>query len=184
MEEVWKDIEGYEGLYQVSSLGKVRSLNRKVRHSSGNSMRVLVGKEILTFNAGAGYLCVSLCKKGTIVRKYVHHLVSAAFLETQNNKKEINHKNGIKTDNKVENLEWCTHGENQKHSWKTGLRKKLTWGKRGEKNYNSKLTKEQVLEIREKYVPKKYSLRRLAREYGVSNSQITRIIDQTSWRHI
>lgn len=99
--EIWKDIKGYEGLYQVSSEGRVKSLKygkEKILKSGKNS---------------GGYLKVQLCKEGKIRHYLVHKLVAQAFIPNPNNKPFIDHINTIKTDNRVENLRWCTQKENQ-----------------------------------------------------------------------
>jgi hypothetical protein len=101
--EVWKDIEDYKGLYQVSNLGRVRSLDRV--DMRGNHLK---GK-VLAFNlAGAGYIQVGLHRDGKVEQKLVHRLVSEAFLPNPDNLPEVNHKDEDKTNNNVSNLEWCT----------------------------------------------------------------------------
>jgi hypothetical protein len=110
--EIWKDIKGYEGLYQVSNLGNVKSLKFK------NNIILKGGID------SSGYKVVSLRdynkKQST---KTVHRLVAIAFINNTQNKKCVNHINGIKTDNRIENLEWNTYNENMNHSFRTGLRK-------------------------------------------------------------
>lgn len=107
--ELWKDIKGYEGLYQVSNLGRVKSL----KYNQQNFEKVL--KPNIHKN---GYAFCILKGKG----KSIHRLVAEAFIPNVQNKPTVNHKNGIKTDNRVENLEWSTYGENLKHAYKTNLK--------------------------------------------------------------
>jgi hypothetical protein len=109
--EIWENIDKYEGLYQVSNIGKVKSLKRR-----GIKEKIL--KQMLISN---GYLVVNLHNKDMKTR-YVHSLVGKAFLSNYETKLQINHKNGIKTDNRVENLEFVTAKENIKHAYDTGLR--------------------------------------------------------------
>lgn len=96
--EEWKDIKGFEGLYQVSNYGNVRSL--------------ITAKILKTFNNGYGYLCVSIKSK----HYKIHRLVAEAFIPNPNNLPQVNHKSEIKTDNKVDNLEWCTNKYNARYS--------------------------------------------------------------------
>ena len=105
--ECWKDIAGYEGLYEISSHGRVRR-NNLILHNNYNSY---------------GYLHVSLCKNGIIKTIPIHTLVAKAFIKNPKNYVEINHIDGNKTNNYFENLEWCSRLYNNIHAIKTGLRK-------------------------------------------------------------
>lgn len=109
--EEWRDIEGYEGIYQVSSQGNVKSLDRTLINSIGVESNVK-GKEIYKSLVGAGYYQVKLYKDGKKLNKYVHQLVASAFISNPKNYSEINHIDYNKENNCVENLEWCTHIEN------------------------------------------------------------------------
>lgn len=109
--EEWKFIKGYEGLYEISSLGNVMSLNS----NNSNQSKLLVG------GFSNGYRQVGLNGINKTKRVKVHRLVAIAFIPNTEKKPFINHKNGIKTDNRVENLEWCTSKENYIHAYKNGL---------------------------------------------------------------
>lgn len=113
MNEVWKDIKGYEKIYQVSNFGKVKRLT----FINGN---VKLQKERMSTptNNGHGYLIVGLSKNGKRKNFYVHRLVAETFLDNLNNLPQVNHKDGNKKNNRVDNLEWCTASENQIHSYK------------------------------------------------------------------
>lgn len=114
MEEIWKDIKGYEGLYQISDLGRVKSLERK--RECGYGKQCLVKCKVLKFNVGKnGYLYVNLSKNGCEKHYYVHRLVAKHFIPNPNNYNEINHKDENKSNNFVKNLEWCTHKENMNY---------------------------------------------------------------------
>ena len=120
--EIWKDIKGYEGLYQVSNLGRVRSLDRYVKQNH-NTKQLKKGKIIQPTKNHKGYLGLKLCKENTSKKVSIHRLVAQTFIPNLENKPQVNHINGIKTDNGVENLEWCTCSENIKHAFDTGLKK-------------------------------------------------------------
>ena len=143
MNEIWKDIAGYVGLYQVSNLGRVRSFHNGVERIRKPT------------------------RGGKVKTCYVHRLVAQAFLPNPEGKREVNHRNGIKTDNRVENLEWVTPSENQKHAVTTGLKQS------GEDNYNAKLTNEQARYVREN--PDNLTGRQLAEMFEVNKATISLI---------
>ena len=117
MVEIWKDIEGFEGIYQVSNLGNVKSLRK------WNGHKYVVGEKILKPSlSSTGYYKVKLYGEKKKDCK-VHRLVAVAFIEKKDGKLHINHKDGNRLNNKSNNLEWCTQRENVIHAIKTGLRK-------------------------------------------------------------
>lgn len=118
MEEIWKDIEGYEGLYQVSNLGRVKSFYAK-------NGRLSIQSHILKPKIDKyGYLKLTLCKDKNYKYVTVHRLVATTFIDNLENKPEVNHKDGNKLNNYVNNLEWVTGLENIHHAFDTGLTKK------------------------------------------------------------
>lgn len=126
--EIWKDIPGYEGLYQASNLGRIKSLNRKFYY--GSKQKIIKEKikkqcETAKRNNKKGYLCTRLLNSNNKSKaEYVHILVAKTFLKNDENKPTVNHKDGNKFNNCVDNLEWNTYSENNKHAVNNGLREK------------------------------------------------------------
>lgn len=118
--EIWKDIKGYEGLYKVSNLGRVKNVVSTTRKGKGNyarperikAQRAMQSKK----NKNVKYYGVALSKNGEVKTKLVHRLVAEAFIPNTQGKPFVNHKNGNGFDNNVNNLEWCTNSENQMHA--------------------------------------------------------------------
>ena len=108
--EIWKDIEGYEGLYQVSNLGRVKSL----KASKIKSERIRK-----SYQQSSGYISIVLCKNGKVTNHKIHRLVANAFIDNPDNLPEINHKDEDKTNNCVDNLEWCDSSYNKNYGTRT-----------------------------------------------------------------
>lgn len=162
--EIFKDIENYEGYYQISNLSRIKSLRRLAKNHSGFS-KVLKERYLNPCISKTGYYVVDLKKDGVRKTLKVHRLIATAFISKEEGKDFINHKNGIKTDNRIENLEWCTIAENNFHSRSTGL-----LNQEGCDNVSSKLTKEQVLFIINTSIP----LKDLAIMFNVNFSTVYR----------
>lgn len=126
MKEIWKDIEGFEGFYQVSNLGNIRSLDRRiiqVDSKKGKYSRIIKGRIIKPENNKRGYKCVSLTIQNKKVSKTIHRLVAEAFIPNPNNYPLINHIDGNKQNNKVTNLEHCSYKHNVNEAIRLGLLK-------------------------------------------------------------
>lgn len=115
MSEEWRDITGYEGIYQVSSMGKVKRLTH-IRIDRNGVKYSLKERMLRSFLNSKGYCMVALSKNGVNTHCSLHRIVAKAFIPNPENKEQVNHKNGDKTDNRAENLEWMTNFENIRHS--------------------------------------------------------------------
>jgi hypothetical protein len=174
--EIWKDIQGYEGRYEVSNLGRVRTVPHYIEHNMFPGVQKFVrGRMRKLQNNGTGYKFLVL-SKGDF--RTVHRLVAQSFIPNTDNKPWVNHKNGIKSDNRVENLEWCTRQENEDHAFGTGLKNST-----GSANQMAKLTENDVAEIKRLYVPRKNS-EELAAKFGVHRVTIQRIARNKNWKHV
>ncbi len=160
---VWRDIEGYEGLYSVSVNGEIYS------HISNKKLKAV--------KYARNYLGVNLYKNKKHKSQMVHRLVAKAFISNPKNKPEVNHIDGDPSNNNVENLEWVTPSENVIHSYKTGL----AYGMCGENHGRSKLTLEDVEEIR-RLKKEGYSVREIMKIFNISKSHTEKIIARTAWK--
>ena len=167
MQEVFKSIVGYENLYQISNCGRVKSSKRK--GTLGGIMKPQPDTK--------GYLRIRIHKNNVGSTYKIHRLVAQHFIPNPQNKPQVNHLDRVKTNNNDWNLEWATSKENAIHKHKT-------LNVKGEKNNFSILTEKEVLEIRSKYIPHKYTLKMLANEYKVSKSAITMIVTNRNWKHL
>lgn len=174
--EIWNSIPEYEGYYEISNLGRVRSLDRLVKNRWG-SMTSLEGAIIQLAISGNGYVYVGLHIDGKQNNCFVHRLVMTAFKGRSD--LFINHKNGIKTDNRPENLEYCTASENVKHAYDTGLN-----SARGPKNSRSKLTEVDVMEIIDYLDNSDLTQKEIAKKYSIGYKAVSKINLGTNWNYI
>lgn len=168
--EIWRDIKGYEGLYQVSNLGRVKSLSWSIP-----------GKIMKIFSDEKGYLNIHLSKDGKVFHAKIHRLVASEFIGNPEALPEVNHKDFNKANNTPENLEWVTSLQNSTHFFTEGDYESRNKKLRNERNPNAKLTRKDVDLI--KKLRSEYKIKRetLALLFGVSLSQIKRIIYGWQW---
>lgn len=161
MIERWVQITGYEGLYEVSDMGRVRSLKRAT--TSGRILKQCKGH--------GGYSKVSLSRNNKRKTYAVHRIVATAFVPMVNGKNEVNHINGDKRDNRADNLEWCTRAENEMHAFRVLGKKPTAYWSSKPRKFARRLTDEQARAIRSD----DRTSREIAKEYGVSKTTISNI---------
>jgi hypothetical protein len=138
--EIWRDVVGYEGLYQVSNLGNIKANKRLVVSPRG--YRTARERLLAQANSG-GYKLVMLCREGVRTNRSSHRIVAEAFISNPENKPDVNHKDGNKSNNRVDNLEWNTSSENNRHAFRTGLKLPV----KGEKHHHSKISDSEAIEL-------------------------------------
>lgn len=179
--EIWKDIIGYERLYQISNLGNVRSVERTVngRFWYGKQHIQVFCEKILIPQKRGKYFKVTLSKDNKANQQSIHRLVAISFLGDFTEKKlEVNHIDGDKYNNKLSNLEWVTRSENHKHAFRHGLRRV----NKGEDCSWSKLNSITVLEIRKMLCESSH--KEVSKKFNVNLTTIYNIGDRRSWKHI
>ena len=165
--EIWEFVKDFLD-YEVSTFGRVRS--NKVHWKSSRILK--------PFLLGGGYYCVDLCKEGKRSSFYIHHLVLKAFIGLRPLGYEANHKDGIKVNNKIKNLEWLSRSENLAHAHQIGLR-----NQNGENNSQAKLKSKDVLRIRE-LIKQNIRQATIAKMFKISDTLVSRIVHHKSWNHI
>lgn len=178
MEDFWKDIEGFEGLYQISNLGRVKSLSR-MKKSKHGTMYMIKEKFLIHRKDKYGYFKLILSNNGKQFNKFSHRLVAESFIPNINNKPCVNHIDGNKQNNSVENLEWCTNKENTQHALKTGLLNPVS----GENHFKTNLTALDVKEIK-KLIANGASNNKIAKKFNVHRNTITKIKIGARWAAI
>jgi hypothetical protein len=165
--EIWKDISGYENIYKVSNFGNVK-------RNGKNENRKLSSD-------GKGYCVIDLWKDGLQHAYKVHRLVANAFIPNPLNKSQVNHIDGKKLNNSVDNLEWVTNLENIQHARATGLYRNQV---RGSKSGSAKLNEELALQIYDLTNHKTFPLKKICEMYNMSKYAILCIKNKKSWKHI
>ena len=158
---IWKDVKGFEGLYKVSNEGVLVGTPRK-----GTK-----GGIVKQYKMNHGYMEYHLYKNNELTRICVHRLLATHFIPNPDNKPCVNHIDGNRANNSLENLEWVTYKENSEHAVRTGL-----FNHRGENHSGAKLTDQEVREIRDLHKHKIYKQVDIATLYGTSNATVSRIV--------
>lgn len=175
--EKWKPIKRFEGKYNISNYGRIKSLIRK----GSRVERILKQNKLISHgNSDDYYVSVKLSFGDATENRLVHVLVAEHFIPNPKKLKQVNHKNGIKTDNRASQLEWSDQSSNILHSFRELNRKSAN----GERHGMTTLTNIQVREIRKIYNPNSNPSRKLADIYGVSQKTILNIINLKTWAHL
>jgi hypothetical protein len=166
MEEIWKPVVGYEGWYEISNIGRIKRTRRGLGTWSGRLIKHGMDKR--------GYRRVTLSRNGKIERFLLYHLVAIAFIGPREKGKEINHIDGNPSNNRVDNLEWCTRSENALHAFRSLGRKP---------SYKSKIDEEQVRKIR-LMIKQGCSQTYVRKIFGLSAGQVSRIHTRKRWASV
>lgn len=191
MKEIFKPVKfiysgipyDFTGYYEVSNHGTLKSVKRESVNCNGKRL-VYKAKVLKGSVDGDGYSGFILCKSKTDrLRLRLHQIVLLVFTPQTNPEYCVNHKDGDKSNNRLDNLEWLSYADNNKHAYATGLKIPFE-GIKGETNNKSKLTTEQVNEIRKIYSTKGISQKKIGDIYNVKQSTIYNIVNRVTWKHI
>lgn len=173
MQHYWKDAKGYEGIYEISNKGVIRNVH--------------TGKLIYGTINSRGYVRASLTKNGFKKNVSVHILVAQSFVDNPHNKPYVNHKDGIRTNNDANNLEWCTQKENVNHAIETGIwwtNSKNPKRKRDNHKLPDKLTDDQVRDVRNNYDGSSESIHKMANKYNVPYNRVYKIVKYLTYKTV
>ena len=178
--EIWKDVEEFENLYEISNFGRLRNKPRKVNSVLGNKgFRIIASKIKPAQDNGRGYKQFYVQINRKRILQYAHRLVAKYFLSNIDNLPEVNHIDGDKSNNHVSNLEWVTLQENRNHAVNSGLIPN------GEKHHLAKLSKKQVIILRRLYkINPKFNRKSVCEKLNMSQSQVSTIIHGHQWKRI
>jgi len=178
MKEEWKDVEGYEKLYQISNLGKIRRIVSRRTKEGLASKRF--GKLLKKAISGSGYMVINLSQHGKTKTFYFHRLLAQHFISNPQNKRTVNHIDYNKLNNNIDNLEWMSQKENINHAWNGGIC--TPHGCCGEDHGMCKLTRDDVMKIKKRLVNKtRGTVKELSVTYNVHPSAIYRILNNKTW---
>jgi hypothetical protein len=176
MKEIWKDIKGFEKLYQISNIGNVKRLPRKSTNRHGD---YILSERFLSLHViPNGYKVVVITYNNKQYTKYIHRLIAESFIDNYENKKCVNHKDGNKLNNNISNLEWCTFQENVSHAIRIGLTPQRT----SKGNPMRKLEEKQIKYIFE--LAEKYTNPELSEIFNVSIETISGILNNKIWGYL
>lgn len=172
-DEIWKDVVGFERYYQCSNMGRIKALPRKTRTWEIHKESITIG------GTTRGYRKFPAHKENKKYNLLAHRVIAEAFISNPNNYPYINHINAIRNDNRIENLEWCTHSMNIKHAYKLGNK-----NQKGEKNNSAKINQEIANNIRIYYEQNKHlSQREIGLVFNLSRENIKDIINYKTWNY-
>jgi hypothetical protein len=175
-QEIWKSVKGYEGFYEVSNLGRVRTIARiaiglsKLKNPRKTPVKAKIKKSRIN---QSGYVTVALVRNNVSAVTYLHRIIATAFISNPKGYKIINHKNGIKSDNRIENLEWCTSGYNNQHAINTRLRKPA----------RAQIDEKMAYKIREMR-SQKLTYEKIGELVGISKASIGAFLRGTNYKYL